>query len=69
MTIQELKAKNIASGGKFFARDTMKFFGDTMKNFGIEKITFNTVRVYRKNRGGKWLFNSITGQMIFRYSA
>ena len=69
MTITQLKTLNKKNGGNFFERDTMQWFGDTLKNFGIEKITANTVRVYRKRtvRNGvlaSWVFNSVTGRMI-----
>lgn len=70
MTIYELKAKNEKNGGFFFSRDSLKMFGDTMKNFGVRKVTFNTVEVYRKRPvvggtgKGAWLFNTYTGRMI-----
>ena len=36
----------------FFARKTMRFFGDTMKNYGVRKITiksqFDAAGVYHK---------------------
>jgi len=64
MTITQLKSLNVAHGGLFFARATMKRWGDTMKNFRIERLTANTVRVSRKNAVGSWIFNSHTGRMI-----
>ena len=33
MTTHELKAKVDATGSHFFDRETLKFFGDTMRNF------------------------------------
>ena len=40
--------------GHFFDRRTMKFFGDTMKNFGIVNQK-NNIILYRKNpvNGGR----------------
>lgn len=35
MTPSDLKAAVDATGSKFFNRDAMKFFGDTMRNFGV----------------------------------
>jgi hypothetical protein len=37
MTASELKRKVGRSGNEryFFTRDTMKFFGDTMRNYGV----------------------------------
>jgi hypothetical protein len=68
MTISQLKAKNIAAGGKFFDRAAMKHWGDTMKNFAIETLTPTTVRVSRKaptkTGMGSWIFNSHTGRLI-----
>lgn len=49
MTPSELK-KKIES--PFFSRKTMKFFGDSMKNYGVRETKINEKRVwelYRKN--------------------
>lgn len=35
MKTSELKEKVEATGSVFFTRDSMKFFGDTMKNYGV----------------------------------
>lgn len=50
----ELKRLVEASGDEryFFTRDTMKFFGDTMKNYGVRISEINGKEVYelyRKN--------------------
>lgn len=37
MTIYELKSLNVANGGNFFNRKTMRFFGDTLKGFGVRR--------------------------------
>ena len=44
MTPSELKC-NVEQSGKesyFFTRETMKFFGDTMRNYGVCSGTINT---------------------------
>lgn len=69
MTLSELKALNERNGGYFFSRNTMKFFGDTMKNFGLRKTDDpKIVEVYRKkatkhgSAGRTWKFNTETGR-------
>jgi len=44
MTPSELKAKVEATNtdSYFFTRKTMKFFGDTMKNYGVKEAIINT---------------------------
>ena len=57
MTKTELKEKVEATGSHFFERDSMKFFGDTMKNYGVcsavidthTKGGIETWELYRKN--------------------
>ena len=39
MSPSELKANVKATGSHFFSHRTMKFFGDTMKNFGVRSTT------------------------------
>jgi len=36
-TVQDIKREMEQAGSYFFSRDTMKFFGDTMKNFGARR--------------------------------
>ena len=53
MTPSELKYRVEQSGKNphFFTRKTMKFFGDTMKNYGCRAATLNSVEcweLYRK---------------------
>lgn len=55
--------------GHFFDRDTMRFFGDTMANFGV-RYEGNAIIVYRKKTGRKggnilarWQFIPETGAM------
>lgn len=60
MTIQRVKQIADAKGSYFFSRQTMKFFGDTMKSLGTKTIN-GQVYVYRKHgRKAIWLFNSLT---------
>jgi hypothetical protein len=42
MTKTELKEKVEATGSHFFERDSMKFFGDTMKNYGVRSAEIET---------------------------
>ena len=42
MTKTELKEKVEATGSVFFTRDSMKFFGDTMKNYGVRSVVVDT---------------------------
>jgi len=39
MTVSELKEEVTKNYPYFFTRDTMKFFGDTMKNYGVCSTT------------------------------
>ena len=39
MTIYEIKARTLETAPYFFTRDTMKFFGQTMKSFTVKKQT------------------------------
>ena len=55
MTVYELRKKVNATGSFFFKPDTMKFFGDTMKNYGVRERTITTTdgeqrRVYELRR-------------------
>lgn len=44
MTASELKYKIEQAGHEphFFTRKTMKFFGDTMKNYGVREMVIDT---------------------------
>lgn len=42
MTPSELKRKTFETNPFFFSRKTMKFFGDTMKNYGCQKAVIDT---------------------------
>lgn len=47
MTASKLKAKVEATGSYFFTRKTMRFFGDTMRNYGV-RDTGDAWELYRK---------------------
>ncbi len=42
----------------FFTRSTMKFFGDTMRNYGIRHRTPGVIELYRRNPVKHGLFSS-----------
>jgi hypothetical protein len=42
MTKYELKEKVQATGIYFFERDSLRFFGDTMKNYGVRSAVVDT---------------------------
>lgn len=44
MNASELKyqVENAGTAPHFFTRNTMKFFGDTMANYGVRKVTIKT---------------------------
>lgn len=48
MTPSELKQKVEATGNNpyFFTRDTMRFFGDRMSNYGCRQATYKGVRCW-----------------------
>lgn len=39
MNASELKYEVEKTGSNFFSRESMKFFGDSMKNYGVRKTT------------------------------
>ncbi len=63
MTIYDLSRLNKANGGKFFSRDTMKLFGDTMKSYKLKDNKDGTVTVTRTRDGRKWEFDRATGRV------
>jgi hypothetical protein len=71
-TLSEIKAENEAAGEYFFARNTMKFFGDTMRSFSVhhegEKVYLVRVRPMRMRChgggvGDRRLFDPATGHI------
>ena len=47
-SVQDIKRIHQENGGYFFNRDTMKFFGDRMSDFGIRNFNHGTYLI-RKN--------------------
>ncbi len=54
-TLADTKQANTDAGGFFFSRDTMKFFGDTMRSFAVRhaggKVFVERVRPMRDRSG------------------
>lgn len=51
MNASDLKARYSAlNGGHFFDRDTMKFFGDTMRNYGVRTLNVDGATWYELHR-------------------
>lgn len=48
-TKSDLKYHVTNTGSYFFESKTMKFFGDTMANYGLRSYNANTWELYRKN--------------------
>lgn len=42
MNASELKYHVEQTGSNFFSRDSMRFFGDTMRNYGVRSATVKT---------------------------
>jgi hypothetical protein len=49
-TLAEIRAANQAAGGHMFDRQTLKFFGETMRNY---RVNHDGERVIVIRRGGK----------------
>lgn len=54
--------------GHFFSRGAMKFFGDTMRNFGAFRADNGAVILYRRHPvkhglQGRWIFCERTGML------
>lgn len=54
-TVADIRHANSEAGGYFFARGTMRFFGDTMRSFRVEhdgdRVFLVRVRPMRNSRG------------------
>jgi len=79
MTPSELKRNVEETGSFFFSRKTMKFFGDTMKNYGVRQavimdthnITKEVYELYRKKpvkmgRSESTFFDRKTFRRVFK---
>jgi len=61
MTKAELKYNVEKTGSQFFTRDTMKFFGDTMQNYGVRSANIDGIEcweLYRRKPVKHGLSNS-----------
>ena len=64
LTPSEIRYLNDHFGnGFFFSRKTMKFFSDTMKDFGTFLDDQGRTILYSKKRGSKWVFNPVTNSL------
>lgn len=64
-TPADIRAASLAAGHHFFDRQTMQFFGDTMRNFGTRTDDMGRVILYRKRPvrhalTGAWVYNPET---------
>lgn len=50
MTKSELRQNVINTGSHFFDHKTMKFFGDTMRNYGLRSAKIDNVEVWELYR-------------------
>ncbi len=54
-TLAEIRAANERAGHCFFSRETMRFFGDTMRSFAVrhlyDKVYVQRVRPMRDRQG------------------
>ena len=50
MTPSELKKYTQETNPHFFSRSTMKFFGDTMRNYGVRSNTIDSIEVWELYR-------------------
>ena len=74
MTPSQLKAKILETGEQpyFFTRETMRFFGDTMANFGVRRAEHEGTlcwELYRKRPvkhglRGSFFFNQSTFERV-----
>lgn len=64
LTMSEIRERVIASGSHFFDRKTMRFFGETMRNYGAGEVLPDGCQVFRKSgsRAGykAYKFNPVT---------
>ncbi len=53
MTIYEIKRRTAKTAPYFFTRDTMRFFGQTMKSFTVKKQADGRFRISAPSWSGK----------------
>jgi hypothetical protein len=56
MTASELKYQVEKTGSNFFDRSSMRFFGDTMKNYGVRSTTVTS----NYDAADNWSDNGVT---------
>lgn len=66
-TISDIRQRNIASGGKFFDRATMRAQGQTMKAFALVREDGKSY-IEHKPSGKRWQVNETTGRLIHEIS-
>lgn len=59
MTISEIKKRTQKTAPYFFSTDTMKFFGQTMNSFAVEKQLDGRYRVSAPS-GDNWVGHHLT---------
>jgi hypothetical protein len=64
MTISHLRQLNKKNGGCFFDKATMKFYGETLRDFFQEPHCDGVVKVSRRNGKGTWYFSTVTGRVV-----
>lgn len=69
-TPSEIRARHeeLQPAGYFFSRNAMKFFGDTMRNFGSFRADNGAVILYRRHPvkhglQGRWIFCERAGTL------
>lgn len=60
MTTLQALHESRTEGNYFFSRDTMKFFGDTMKNLGVVKNEDGIFIFRKRGKSAYWKFNEET---------
>lgn len=55
MTIYEIKKRTKKTAPYFFSKDTMKFFGQTFKDFKVKKMNDGRYRILADSWGGTTL--------------
>ena len=65
MNIQEIKARTEKSSPYFFSKETMRFFGQGMRDFKVYKELDGKFLIIAKSMHGvtKRLFNPITNEL------
>lgn len=65
MDIYEIKRETAKTEPHFFSRDTMRFFGQTLKDFHVKKLSDNRFYIYAESEHGKTerIYNHITKEL------